>query len=126
MLYAWRGWSLEDLTDLPARLLRRRPKMRIVRPDDETSDTSRPAARSGEDSRLDLDYREFVEIDPRYYRPAEVDLLLGDSTKARTRLGWRPRTNFPQLVDMMVEGDLALARQEALIQGLTPSVRKAA
>ena len=77
-------------------------------------------------ARLDLDYREFVEIDPRYYRPAEVDLLLGDSTKARTRLGWRPRTNFPQLVDMMVEGDLALARQEALIQGLTPSVRKAA
>ena len=77
-------------------------------------------------ARLDLDYREFVEIDPRYYRPAEVDLLLGDSNKARTRLGWRPRTNFPQLVDMMVEGDLALARQEALIQGLTPSVRKAA
>ena len=77
-------------------------------------------------ARLDLDYREFVEIDPRYYRPAEVDLLLGDSTKARTRLGWRPRTNFPQLVDMMVEGDLALARQEALIQGLTPSVRTAA
>ena len=77
-------------------------------------------------ARLDLDYREFVEIDPRYYRPAEVDLLLGDSTKARTRLGWRPRTNFPHLGDMMVEGDLALARQEALIQGLTPSVRKAA
>ncbi|MCE9630143.1 MAG: GDP-mannose 4,6-dehydratase [Planctomycetia bacterium] len=77
-------------------------------------------------ARLDLDYRDFVEIDPRYYRPAEVDLLLGDSTKARTRLGWRPRTTFPQLVDMMVEGDLALARQESLIQGLTPSALKAA
>ena len=77
-------------------------------------------------ARLDLDYRDFVEVDPRYYRPAEVDLLLGDSTKARTGLGWMPRTNFQQLVDMMVEGDLALARQEALIQGLTAPVRKAA
>ena len=77
-------------------------------------------------SRLDLDYRDFVEIDPRYYRPAEVDLLLGDSTKARTRLGWRPQTSFEQLVDMMVEGDLELARQEGLIRGLSRSGRKAA
>ena len=67
-----------------------------------------------------------MEIDPRYYRPAEVDLLLGDSTKARTRLGWQPQTSFGQLVDMMVEGDLELARQEALIKGLPAAGRKAA
>ena len=76
--------------------------------------------------RLDLDYRDFVEIDPRYYRPAEVDLLLGDSTKARTRLGWKPRTSFAQLVDMMVEGDLELARREALLKGVPAAGRKAA
>ena len=76
--------------------------------------------------RLGLDYRDFVEIDPRYYRPAEVDLLLGDSTKARTRLGWTPHTSFEQLVDMMVEGDLELARQEAVIKGLSTAERRAA
>ena len=77
-------------------------------------------------SRLGLDYSEFVEIDPRYYRPAEVDLLLGDSTKAHSGLGWTPRTSFEQLVDMMVEGDLELARQEALIKGVPAAARKAA
>ena len=76
--------------------------------------------------RLGLDYRDFVEIDPRYYRPAEVDLLLGDSTRARTRLGWQPRTSFAQLVDMMVEGDLELARREALLKGVPAAGRKAA
>jgi GDP-D-mannose dehydratase len=54
-------------------------------------------------TRLDLDYRDFVEIDPRYDRPAEVDLLLGDSSKAQTTLGWKPRTGFGQVFDMMVE-----------------------
>jgi GDPmannose 4,6-dehydratase len=67
-----------------------------------------------------------VEVDPRYYRPAEVDLLLGDSTKARTRLGWVPQTSFEQLVDMMVDGDMELARREALIQGLPGKERRAA
>jgi GDPmannose 4,6-dehydratase len=62
--------------------------------------------------RLGLDYRDFVEIDPRYYRPAEVDLLLGRSTKARERLGWRPRVTFDGLVAMMVDADLELARRE--------------
>jgi GDPmannose 4,6-dehydratase len=76
--------------------------------------------------RLELDYRDFVEIDPRYYRPAEVDLLLGDSSKARTKLGWTPRTSFSQLVDMMVEGDLELARQEAVLKGMPASGKKAA
>jgi GDPmannose 4,6-dehydratase len=61
---------------------------------------------------LDLDWREYVEQDPRYYRPAEVDLLLGDATKARERLGWEPEVNFKQLVRLMTEHDLELARQE--------------
>ncbi|MGN6183165.1 MAG: GDP-mannose 4,6-dehydratase [Thermoanaerobaculia bacterium] len=57
--------------------------------------------------------RVLVEIDPRYLRPTEVDLLLGDATKARTKLGWTPRTSFEQLVDLMVDHDLELARDEA-------------
>jgi len=78
-------------------------------------------------SRLDLDYQDFVEVDPRYYRPAEVDLLLGDSTKARKRLGWKPQTSFDQLVDMMVESDLELASQEkSLAKRDTARVRRAA
>jgi GDPmannose 4,6-dehydratase len=64
---------------------------------------------------LGLDYQDFVEVDPRSYRPAEVDLLLGDSKKARNRLGWKPQTSIDQLVDMMVESDLELASQEKAI-----------
>ena len=56
---------------------------------------------------LDLDWQRHVEIDPRYYRPAEVDLLIGDATKARLKLGWEPKVNFKQLVKMMVDADLA-------------------
>ncbi len=58
-------------------------------------------------SALDLDWQEFVEIDPRYFRPAEVDLLIGDASKARKKLAWEPRVTFKQLVKMMVEADLA-------------------
>jgi GDPmannose 4,6-dehydratase len=65
---------------------------------------------------LGLNYEDHVEIDPRYYRPAEVDLLLGDSTKDRTQLGWKPGTSFDELVTMMVEEDLTLAEREQLIQ----------
>jgi GDPmannose 4,6-dehydratase len=61
---------------------------------------------------LDLDWKEYVEKDPRYYRPAEVDLLLGDAAKARKQLGWEPEVNFKQLVHLMVEHDLALAQAE--------------
>jgi GDPmannose 4,6-dehydratase len=60
----------------------------------------------------DLDYRDYVKIDPRYYRPAEVDLLLGDSTKARSALGWAPKTSFDQLVTAMVSHDVETARRE--------------
>jgi GDPmannose 4,6-dehydratase len=59
-----------------------------------------------------LDYRKYVELDPRYLRPAEVDHLLGDATKARTRLGWRPRTTFRELIRLMMESDLELAERE--------------
>ena len=59
-----------------------------------------------------LDYREFVEIDPRYYRPAEVDYLLGDPSKATKVLGWKPRTSFAELVRLMMESDMELARRE--------------
>lgn len=62
---------------------------------------------------LDLDWKEYVEIDPRYYRPAEVDLLIGDASKARKDLGWEPEVNFKELVQLMVHHDLELARQEA-------------
>lgn len=62
--------------------------------------------------RLGLDYRDFVEADERYLRPAEVDLLLGDSGKARRNLGWKPKVSFGGLVAMMVDADLELARKE--------------
>ena len=64
-------------------------------------------------SKLDLDYRDFVKLDPRYLRPAEVDHLLGDFGKARRMLGWKPRTTFKELIALMVESDLELARKEA-------------
>ena len=72
-------------------------------------------------SRLGLDYRDFVEVDPRYFRPAEVDLLLGDATKARTMLDWTPRVSFQELVEMMVDGDLELAQRERNAGGATIS-----
>jgi GDPmannose 4,6-dehydratase len=53
-----------------------------------------------------LDWREYVVIDPKYLRPAEVDLLLGDPSKARAKLGWKPRVTFKELVRLMVDADL--------------------
>ena len=61
---------------------------------------------------LGLDWHRFVETDSRYLRPTEVDYLLGDSSKAREKLGWAPRVNFKALVRRMVDHDLDLARQE--------------
>ena len=58
-----------------------------------------------------LDWREFVKIDPAFIRPAEVDLLIGDASKARTKLGWKPRVSFSELVRMMVEADLERLRR---------------
>jgi GDPmannose 4,6-dehydratase len=62
-----------------------------------------------------LDWHQSVMIDPRYFRPAEVDHLRGDATKAQQALGWRPKVSFPALVRMMVDHDLELARQERLL-----------
>ena len=62
---------------------------------------------------LGLDWRKHVELDPRYIRPTEVDLLLGDYSKAKKTLGWKPKVSFKELVRLMVEADLELARREA-------------
>jgi len=59
-----------------------------------------------------LDWRTHVETDPRYLRPTEVDYLCGDSSKAREKLGWQPKVGFEELVRIMMEHDLELARQE--------------
>jgi GDPmannose 4,6-dehydratase len=57
-----------------------------------------------------------VAIDPRYFRPTEVETLLGDATKARTKLGWKPRISFSQLVDEMVQSDMKEAERDALVR----------
>jgi GDPmannose 4,6-dehydratase len=57
-----------------------------------------------------LDYHDYVVLDERFMRPAEVDLLVGDPRKARTKLGWRPETSLEELVRMMVEADMQLLR----------------
>jgi GDPmannose 4,6-dehydratase len=54
---------------------------------------------------VDLNWRDYVKIDPRYFRPAEVDLLIGDYSKAKDQLGWEPAVRFPELVRMMVDSD---------------------
>jgi len=64
----------------------------------------------------DLDWTKHVEIDQRYFRPTEVDYLLGDSSKARAALGWKPKVGFNELVRIMVEHDLELARQERTLR----------
>ncbi|HEY8091197.1 MAG TPA: GDP-mannose 4,6-dehydratase, partial [Polyangiaceae bacterium] len=63
-----------------------------------------------------LDWKAHVEIEPRYFRPSEVDHLRGDASKARAKLGWAPRMNFAQLVRTMAEHDLELARQEKTLR----------
>jgi GDPmannose 4,6-dehydratase len=62
--------------------------------------------------KLDLDIGKHVEIDSRYFRPTEVDVLLGDATKARKKLGWTPKVSFEQLIDMMIASDLEIAKKE--------------
>ena len=70
---------------------------------------------------LDLDWHDFVEFDAKYTRPAEVDVLLGDPSKARDVLGWVPEVSFKGLVEMMVEHDLELARRERYALGYSES-----
>ena len=61
---------------------------------------------------LELDYKEFVGFDQKYERPAEVDLLIGDASKAEKKLGWKPQVTFKELVSIMVEEDMKLADRE--------------
>ena len=63
-------------------------------------------------SRVDLDWEKYVECDTRYFRPTEVDQLLGDASKAKRELGWEPKVKFKDLVKMMVDSDLELAKKE--------------
>jgi GDPmannose 4,6-dehydratase len=59
-----------------------------------------------------LNYEDYVVVDEKFYRPAEVDLLVGDSSKGQQKLGWEPTVSFEELVGMMVEADLAVLRNE--------------
>ena len=67
-------------------------------------------------AQADLDAKAFIEIDPRYYRPAEVEELLGDASKAREKLGWEPETSVEELARMMVESDMEIARREKTLR----------
>ena len=62
--------------------------------------------------KLDLDYNKYVSVDPRYFRPTEVDVLLGDASKAKKALGWKPKVTFDALIDMMIAADMELAKKE--------------
>lgn len=62
--------------------------------------------------RADLEWEKYVELDPRYLRPTEVDLLIGDASKAKKQLGWNPKTKFPELVQIMTDADIALLARE--------------
>ena len=65
---------------------------------------------------LDLDWEKYVAVDRRYFRPTEVDALLGDAGKAREKLGWRPKITFKELARLMTEHDLRLAREERALR----------
>jgi GDPmannose 4,6-dehydratase len=73
---------------------------------------------------LELDWQKYVEIDPKYYRPAEVDMLLGDPSKAKRVLGWSPKVGFKELARIMTDADMELARQEKVITEHQASNRK--
>lgn len=68
-----------------------------------------------------LNWKKYVEIDQRYFRPTEVDFLQGDSSKARKKLKWRPKVNFHQLIPMMVDADMELVRKR--VYGLQPETK---
>ena len=65
--------------------------------------------------RAKLNWKDHVDVDARYFRPAEVDYLMADAAKASRKLGWRPKIDFRQLVEMMVDHDLELARGERML-----------
>jgi GDPmannose 4,6-dehydratase len=76
-----------------------------------------------EEKGVDADGRTLIEVDPRYFRPTEVDLLLGDASKAERQLGWKPRTAFRQLVDLMTDADVVLAESEQRARLVPEAVR---
>jgi GDPmannose 4,6-dehydratase len=66
-------------------------------------------------ARYSMDYRDYVEVDERYYRPAEVDQLLGDPSKAKEKLGWEPKVTIDELINMMADHDFTLARRDFML-----------
>ena len=68
-----------------------------------------------------LDWKKYVEIDQNYFRPAEVDLLLGDYSKAKQKLGWQPKTKFQDLVALMVDADIQLVKDHLAGKGRVAS-----
>jgi GDPmannose 4,6-dehydratase len=77
-------------------------------------------------SHVNLDWRDYVELDPKYLRPAEVDLLIGDATKASRELGWNPKVTFKELVRLMVDADVSMVnRNEHEVFGDTDSAESA-
>lgn len=74
-------------------------------------------------AQVELDWQEYVEIDPRYFRPTEVDYLLGDPTKVRKKTGWEPKVGFGELVQRMVAHDLELAAQEKTLRDAGHTVK---
>jgi GDPmannose 4,6-dehydratase len=65
---------------------------------------------------LDLDWRKYVDVDERYFRPTEVDYLQGDASKARRVLGWEPKVKFKELARMMTDADMEIARCEKIVK----------
>ena len=77
-------------------------------------------------SHVNLDWHDYVELDPKYLRPAEVDLLIGDASKARRELGWNPRVTFKELVRLMVDADVSMVnRNEHEVFGDTEQAESA-
>jgi len=67
---------------------------------------------------VNLNWKDYVIVDPKFIRPAEVELLLGDSTKALKKLGWTPETSFEELIKMMVDADLETVKNNIQLQNL--------
>jgi GDPmannose 4,6-dehydratase len=67
--------------------------------------------------RVGLDWQKYVEIDPKFYRPAEVNQLVGKAEKARKKLNWSPRTKFADLVRLMVDADIELLKRQSVDSG---------
>jgi len=75
---------------------------------------------------IELDWQKYVEIDPRYYRPSEVDILQGDASKARKVLNWKPKVGFKELARLMADADMKLAEDEKVLQDHGNKVSKSA